>query len=345
MNISRLLLLGGLLAASFLVHAEAVGTAFTYQGELAQQNIPATGVYDFKFELFDAESNGNSVATAIQLEDVAVNNGVFTVELDFGMSPFVDQQLWLEIGVRDGSSDGDYTNLTPRQSVTATPFALYALSGNEGPAGPKGDTGDIGPVGPQGLQGETGLTGPTGPQGDTGLTGAKGDTGDTGPAGPQGLKGDTGDTGPIGPQGLPGGLAQLPFRFWYITGTRHKGNEVLTACAEGYHFASITEVYNPSGLVYDVEANLGGFNRFDIGQGMAVQGEAWLRSGFGDDSEFSCTIWTSADPSQTGTFAWLGYADRNDLQPWVLQWMATKRSCDEEARVYCVSDVIAPSLE
>ena len=201
MSILRLLLLSSLLAVSIAVHAEPIGTVFTYQGELAQQNVPATGAYDFEFGLFDADSNGNSIAAAIRVEDVLVSDGVFTVDLDFGSSPYIDQQLWLEIGVRSGSSEGVYATLIPRQAVNATPFALYALSGNEGPVG---DTGPVGPVGPQG---DTGLTGPAGPQGDSGSTGPTGDTGPIGPTGPQGdtgLTGLTGDTGPIGPAGAQG---------------------------------------------------------------------------------------------------------------------------------------------
>ena len=35
-------------------------------------------------------------------------------------------QLWLEIGVRDGSSNGGYQGLAPRQKLTAAPYALHA---------------------------------------------------------------------------------------------------------------------------------------------------------------------------------------------------------------------------
>lgn len=134
------------------------------------------------------------------------------------------------------------------------------------------------------------------------------------------------------------------YRFYYVTETSHKGNEVLAACAEGYHFASITELYNPSGLVYDVKADLGGLNKFDIGQGMAVGAEAWVRSAFSDDTETSCSVWTSADPTHTGTWAYLDYAKNGDaaFSPWIIQWFGGKQSCDTESRVYCVSDIIQP---
>jgi hypothetical protein len=155
----KLLLFGGLLTISFLVHADPVGTAFTYQGELQQLGQLANGSYDFEFGLFDVESGESAVATKVQKEGVVVGEGVFTVELDFGTSPFVDQKLWLEVGVRNSTSEGGYTVLSPRQTLNPTPFALFALSGNEGPDGPKGD------VGPQGVQGDVG------PQGAQGVAG------------------------------------------------------------------------------------------------------------------------------------------------------------------------------
>ena len=36
--------------------AAAVGTAFTYQGQLLEAGSPANGSYDFQFSLYDAES-------------------------------------------------------------------------------------------------------------------------------------------------------------------------------------------------------------------------------------------------------------------------------------------------
>ena len=35
-----------------------LGSAFTYQGQLADVGIPATGNYDFQFGLFDAPTEG-----------------------------------------------------------------------------------------------------------------------------------------------------------------------------------------------------------------------------------------------------------------------------------------------
>ena len=108
--------------------AEPLGTGFTYQGELNQLGLPANGSYDFEFEIFDVDSLGSGLAAPIELDDITVSDGIFTVELDFGLSPFSGDQLWLAIGVRNGVDESPYTNLTPRQKITVVPFALHAES-------------------------------------------------------------------------------------------------------------------------------------------------------------------------------------------------------------------------
>lgn len=126
-------------------------TAFTYQGQLTHQGEPYTGLVDLQFQLWDDPAAGNQVAALVSHDDVPVDNGVFTVEIDFGTA-FGTEQRWIEI-IADG------TPLLPRQPVTPAPVALFALSGLQGPMGPEG------PIGPEGPQGETG---PAGPEGTTG---------------------------------------------------------------------------------------------------------------------------------------------------------------------------------
>jgi hypothetical protein len=157
------------------VNAAPMGTVFTYQGRLLDANDAADGLYDFQFKLFDSSSNGNQVGSDVNKPDVDVIDGYFTVDLDFGGAVFDGNDRWLEIGVRlEELGDANaYTPLSPRQEITGTPYALFALTGNEGPQGP---------IGPQG---------PKGDKGDTGLQGIKGDKGDTGPEGQQGPPGPT----------------------------------------------------------------------------------------------------------------------------------------------------------
>jgi hypothetical protein len=110
--------------------AGPVGTAFTYQGRLIDANVAADGLYDFQFKLFDANSDGNQLGVDVNLPEVDVIDGYFTVELDFG-GVFYGNACWLEIGVRPGDLNDPniYTVLTHRQKATPTPYALYALEG------------------------------------------------------------------------------------------------------------------------------------------------------------------------------------------------------------------------
>ena len=106
--------------------AVPVGTSFTYQGELLQSGAPVNGSFDFQFRLFDAPSNGSETASSIFLSVVAVQDGIFTVELDFGSAPFAGDAMWLDISVRDSSSADPYTPLAPRQPIRPAPYALHA---------------------------------------------------------------------------------------------------------------------------------------------------------------------------------------------------------------------------
>lgn len=108
------------------VQADVLGTGFTYQGSLTMSNAPANGSFDFEFALYDALSGGTEIGATITLDDVTVINGVFSVELDFGNLPFVGEQVWIDIAVREGASTGGFTGLLPRQKITATPYALHA---------------------------------------------------------------------------------------------------------------------------------------------------------------------------------------------------------------------------
>jgi hypothetical protein len=111
-----------------LALAAPMGTAFTYQGHLVEDGLPAEGTYDLRFILYDAALGGAQVGGILELSDVSVSQGNFTVQLDFGAGIFNGQALWLEVGVRAGDSSGEYTLLSPRQALAAAPNALYSQS-------------------------------------------------------------------------------------------------------------------------------------------------------------------------------------------------------------------------
>src|SRR5207244_2194288 len=99
------------------------GTAFTYQGRLNDSSSQANGSYDFGFQLFDAASGGAGQGGPLRTNGVSVANGLFTVALDFGVNPFsAGASRWLEISVRTNGV-GSFAILSPRQALTATPYA------------------------------------------------------------------------------------------------------------------------------------------------------------------------------------------------------------------------------
>ncbi len=105
----------------------ALGSEFTYQGELEFNNTVAEGVFDFKFVLFDAQDDGSGANLGnLTVEDVQVTQGVFTTQLDFGSSVFVGDKIWMEINVRQGALTGGFQQLLPRQEITSTPYAIHA---------------------------------------------------------------------------------------------------------------------------------------------------------------------------------------------------------------------------
>lgn len=116
--------------------ATAVGNSFSFQGRLTDGGNPANGNFDLRFIMFDAVSGGVAIGqpaalqtTGVLKDDVAVTNGAFAVELDFG-DVFNGDERWIEIAVRPGATTGTYTVLSPRLPVGATPYALFAKKAN-----------------------------------------------------------------------------------------------------------------------------------------------------------------------------------------------------------------------
>jgi len=101
----------------------AQGSEFTYQGRFTQSGTNFTGDVEFRFSLWNGASAGNPV-TETNTVIVAVNNGSFSVPLDFGAGAFPGADRWVQIEAR--TVIGPFTTLTPRQKVTATPYAMTA---------------------------------------------------------------------------------------------------------------------------------------------------------------------------------------------------------------------------
>jgi hypothetical protein len=104
----------------------AQGTTFTYQGQLNEGGSPAAGNYDLTFALYSSTNlAAGIVAGPVTNSAVAVTNGLFSVQLNFGPGIFTGTNYWLEIAVRTNGTTG-FATLSPRQPLTPEPYAIFA---------------------------------------------------------------------------------------------------------------------------------------------------------------------------------------------------------------------------
>ena len=98
--------------------AGTVASKISYQGRLTDAGgNPLHGSYNLVFQLWDDATAGSQVGSNIVRNNVPVNNGLFTVDLDVPQSAFNGQALWLRIQV-----GGQW--LSPRQELLPVPYAL-----------------------------------------------------------------------------------------------------------------------------------------------------------------------------------------------------------------------------
>jgi hypothetical protein len=123
-NKMLLSLFGFTLALAQMVSAQT--TAFTYQGKLTDNGNPANGNYDLRFRVYDSEMlPGNLKSSELGFPNVPVTDGLFTIKLDFGSTPFNGERRWLEIDAK-ASTGTSWVTLSPRTELTPTPYAIYA---------------------------------------------------------------------------------------------------------------------------------------------------------------------------------------------------------------------------
>jgi len=134
--------------------------------------------------------------------------------------------------------------------------------------------------------------------------------------------------------------ASTGWRRYYLTVDSYNGDQADGAdvCAEGFHFASIWEILDPSSLVYDSSL---GYALADSGSGPPIA-NGWIRTGNeanGDATKAgiaNCSAWSSDSSSHNGTFARL--VGDWSLEPTVHVWYANPMQCHVYHRIWCVED-------
>lgn len=116
----------GLILSLMTSAALAQTTAFNYQGKLTDNGTPQS-TYQVQFQLYDTLVGGNQIGATITNASVAVNQGVFSIQLDFGASVFTGADRFLEIAVRRNAGE-NYTTLSPRQQIASSPYSIRTLS-------------------------------------------------------------------------------------------------------------------------------------------------------------------------------------------------------------------------
>ena len=86
-----------------LVSSIASAEQWTYRGTLNEGGLPANGSYDIRFSLLSENQNA-SIAGPMTLYDVAVENGQFAVDVDFGIDLANAPVMRLKTEVQQGGS-------------------------------------------------------------------------------------------------------------------------------------------------------------------------------------------------------------------------------------------------
>jgi len=128
-----------------------------------------------------------------------------------------------------------------------------------------------------------------------------------------------------------------PLQYYLTTGT-YQADQALSACALGFHMASLWELLDTSNLRYNTTR---GHTRDDSGHGPPATG-GWIRTGAASGSTGSpgtsnCHAWTSGSESDVGSYVFLPgnwEAGNEDL----MGWAVATAICSAQIRVWCVGN-------
>jgi hypothetical protein len=140
-------------------------------------------------------------------------------------------------------------------------------------------------------------------------------------------------------------------RQFYLSTTAVNGDQATTACAEGYHLASMWEIADPSNLKYDTSL---GSTSPDSGagppsqlveDGSSIPAQGWVRTGYQSSTEAvagwgNCEAWSTRERLTSGTVVSLTSDWSSGAQD-IGVWNTDVRFCSNSVRVWCVQDHVA----
>lgn len=136
-------------------------------------------------------------------------------------------------------------------------------------------------------------------------------------------------------------------RHFYVSSSNYPTTTVKTACASGYHMASLWELYDVSNLTYDYD-HPAARTQADSGYGPPSYWYGWVRTGYNSSGDSTtgtgnCLNWSNTDSGYYGVSVRLSRTWETapgDMGP----WDATSFPCNSTGPVWCVGDFYAVYL-
>lgn len=130
----------GVEAASLYVDAAALDAydgGFTYQGVLTDNGVPASGDYDFRFQVL---ADGGLVGATYEAAKIAVQDGHFSVLVAItGPGIWNGQRRQLRVEAR-ATGETDYVELGPAATIQPVPYAFHARQAGQAVKAGSADT-------------------------------------------------------------------------------------------------------------------------------------------------------------------------------------------------------------
>jgi hypothetical protein len=129
-------------------------------------------------------------------------------------------------------------------------------------------------------------------------------------------------------------------RKFYLTKDGFTGAQALTACAKGYHMASLYEIFDVSNLRYNT---ILGLTVDDSGSGPPTSDFGWIRTGQSRSASSipgigNCFAWSSDLSTAEGTAVQLRFTFDFQSDDVVNPWNSDAGPCHATVRVWCVQN-------